>query len=120
MSTTRTTSDRGGRTPYTVVGGGRRDRVRRYPYALTLLVLSRGDRLFRSDFLRDLEDRPGGGRLGEDREQVGGLRRRDASLALGTASAQRRADLGLHFSLYLAEGARSCAEKTPRTRGESS
>jgi hypothetical protein len=31
--------------------------VRRYPFPLTLLVLGRGDRLFRPDLLRDLESR---------------------------------------------------------------
>jgi len=45
------------RIPYTVIGGPRWDRVRRYPFALTLLVISRGDRLFRFELLRDLESR---------------------------------------------------------------
>lgn len=74
MNTTRTTSDAheppygstrsastlshaGTRTvtvPYTVIGGPRWDRVRKFPYGMTLLVLSRGDRLFRTDLLKDL------------------------------------------------------------------
>jgi len=63
MNTTRTTSDLqslhapGGpvRTvAYSVVGGPRWDRVRKYPYEMTLLVMSRGDRLFRADLLSDL------------------------------------------------------------------
>jgi len=57
MSTTRTTSRPRERVPYTVIGGPRWDRVRKYPYALTLLVLSRGDRLFRPELLRDLQSR---------------------------------------------------------------
>jgi len=64
MSTTRTTSEVGGesRAPrgsvsYTVVGGPRWDRVKKYPFPLTLLVMSRGDRLFRSDLLADLLSR---------------------------------------------------------------
>ncbi len=58
MSTTRTTSD-GSRAPipYTVVGGPRWDRVRRYPFPLTLLVLGRGDRLFKGELLKDLQAR---------------------------------------------------------------
>jgi len=39
------------------MGGARGDRVRRYPYRVTLLVLSRGDRLFRPELLRDLQGR---------------------------------------------------------------
>jgi hypothetical protein len=61
MNTTRTTTEREAQIPYTVVGGPRWDRVRRYPFALTLLVLSRGDRLYRAELLRDLSAR----RLGE-------------------------------------------------------
>ena len=57
MSTTRTTSEADARIPYTVIGGARWDRVRRYPFALTMLVLSRGDRLFRGELLRDLQAR---------------------------------------------------------------
>ena len=57
MSTIPTTSDRAARLPYTVVGGSRWDRVRKYPFPLTLLVLSRGDRLFRSELLHDLSSR---------------------------------------------------------------
>ncbi len=34
------------RTPYTVIGGERRDRVRKYPFPLSVLILSRGGRLF--------------------------------------------------------------------------
>jgi hypothetical protein len=34
------------------MGGGRRDRIRKYPYRLTILILSRGDRLFRAEMLR--------------------------------------------------------------------
>ena len=82
MSTTRTTSDgrndgalsefaapsgqrrehpgAPARVPYTVIGGPRWDRIRKYPFSLTLLVLSRGDRLFRSDLLRDLLARRAG------------------------------------------------------------
>jgi hypothetical protein len=59
MSTTRSTSDRGPRPqaerpPYTVVGGPRWDRIRKYPYGITFLVLARGDRLFRAALLADL------------------------------------------------------------------
>ncbi len=58
MSTTRTTPETPdasqGRVPYTVVGGPRWDRVRKFPFSMTLLVLSRGDRLFRADLLSDL------------------------------------------------------------------
>jgi hypothetical protein len=71
MSTTRSTSEpegadpRGGsdlgHIPYTVIGGPRWDRVRRYPFGFTLLVMSRGDRLFRAELLRDLQGR----RIGE-------------------------------------------------------
>ena len=43
--------------PYTVIGGPRWDRVRRYPFAVTLLILSRGDRLFRAELLKDLASR---------------------------------------------------------------
>lgn len=62
MSTTRSTSDRAGRPAgarpsYTVVGGPRWDRVRRYPYEVCFLVLARGDRLFRAELLRDLAQR---------------------------------------------------------------
>ncbi len=41
--------------PYTVIGGARWDRVRRYTHELTFLVLSRGDRLFRSELLAELQ-----------------------------------------------------------------
>jgi len=54
MNTTRTISETGSRIPYTVVGGPRWDRVRRHPFPLTLLVLGRGDRLFKSEMLKDL------------------------------------------------------------------
>jgi len=65
MNTTRSTSDHAGspgaafsaRVPYTVIGGPRWDRVRKYPYRLTILVLGRGDRLFRPELLRDLQER---------------------------------------------------------------
>lgn len=64
MNTTRTTSEapgdlapRDARIPYTVIGGPRWDRVRRYSFPLTLLVLSRGDRLFRPELLKDLHSR---------------------------------------------------------------
>lgn len=62
MSTTPTTSDprlprTPSRAPYTVVGGARWDRIRKYPFGLTLLVLSRGDKLFRGELLRDLDSR---------------------------------------------------------------
>jgi hypothetical protein len=57
MNTTHTTSEVERRIPYTVMGGARGDRVRRYPYPVTLLVLSRGDRLFRPELLRDLQGR---------------------------------------------------------------
>ncbi len=57
MSTTPSTTERPARIPYTVLGGPRRDKVRRYPFPLTVLVLGRGDRLFRSALLRDLEER---------------------------------------------------------------
>lgn len=61
MNTTRTTSEREPRLPYTVIGGPRWDRVRRYAFPLTLLVLSRGDRLFRPELLKELQSR----RMGE-------------------------------------------------------
>jgi hypothetical protein len=54
MNITRTTSEPPARIPYTVVGGPRWDRVRRNPFPLTLLVLGRGDRLFKSEMLKDL------------------------------------------------------------------
>jgi hypothetical protein len=38
-----------------VIGGARWDRVLRYPFPITLLVLSRGDRLFRAGLLKDLQ-----------------------------------------------------------------
>ena len=67
MNTIRTTSEasllsavpqpREAQIPYTVVGGPRWDRVRRYSSPLTLLVLSRGDRLFRPELLKDLQSR---------------------------------------------------------------
>lgn len=62
MNTTRTTSDpsrvqQDAATPYTVVGGPRWDRIRKYPFRLTVLVMARGDRLFRSELLRDLASR---------------------------------------------------------------
>jgi len=70
MNTTHTTSEaprqtglhatdapREARIPYTVIGGPRRDRVRRYSFPLTLMVLSRGDRLFRPELLKDLSSR---------------------------------------------------------------
>ncbi len=64
MSTTRTTSESAkapgavpSRVPYTVIGGPRWDRVRKYPYSMTLLVMSRGDRLFRAELLSDLLSR---------------------------------------------------------------
>ena len=59
MNTTRSISDatREARVPYTVIGGPRRDRVRRYSFPLTLLVMSRGDRLFRPELLKDLHAR---------------------------------------------------------------
>lgn len=57
MNTTRTISETPARIPYTVVGGPRWDRVRRHPFPLTLLVLGRGDRLFKSEMIRDLLER---------------------------------------------------------------
>jgi hypothetical protein len=39
---------------YTVIGGARWDRVRRWSHDLTFLVLSRGDRLFRGELLAEL------------------------------------------------------------------
>lgn len=62
MSTTRSTSDHSAAgaaagASYTVVGGGRWDRIRKYPYEITFLVLGRGDRPFRGQLLRDLESR---------------------------------------------------------------
>ncbi len=54
MNTTRTISESVPRIPYTVVGGPRWDRIRRHPFPLTLLVLGRGDRLFKSEMLREL------------------------------------------------------------------
>src|SRR5512136_2196308 len=60
MSTTPSISD--SRSPpravpvsYTVIGGTRWDRVRRYPHELTFLVLSRGDRLFRGALFTELQ-----------------------------------------------------------------
>ena len=57
MNTTPTTSDGSSRLPYTVMGGPRWDRIRRYPFPLTLLVLGRGDRLFKGELLKDLQAR---------------------------------------------------------------
>jgi hypothetical protein len=57
MNTTHTITEHGPQIPYTVVGGARWDRVRRYPFPLTFLVLSRGDRLFRAELLKDLQSR---------------------------------------------------------------
>jgi hypothetical protein len=57
MNTTRTISEAEARIPYTVIGGPRWDRVRRYPFPLTILVISRGDRLFRAELLKDLQSR---------------------------------------------------------------
>jgi hypothetical protein len=57
MSTTPSTSEPTGRLPYTVLGGPRWDRVRRHPFPLTLLVLGRGDRLFKNDLIMDLLSR---------------------------------------------------------------
>ncbi len=54
MNGTHTTSKPGG-IPYTVMGGGRRDRIRKYPYRLTILILNRGDRLFREELLRQVD-----------------------------------------------------------------
>lgn len=54
MSTTRSTSS-AVPVPYTVIGGARRDRVRRYAHELTFLVLSRGDRLFRAGLFTELQ-----------------------------------------------------------------
>ena len=49
--------------PYTVIGGARWDRVRRYSHDLTFLVLSRGDRLFRGALLAELQALGAGGIL---------------------------------------------------------
>jgi hypothetical protein len=62
MNTTRTISDpsrarSGAAAPYTVVGGPRWDRIRKYPFRLTVLVMARGDKLFRAELLRDLASR---------------------------------------------------------------
>jgi hypothetical protein len=57
MNTTPTISEGSPRLPYTVMGGPRWDRIRRYPYPLTLLVLGRGDRLFQGEMLKDLQAR---------------------------------------------------------------
>ena len=54
MSTIPTTSKRL-RIPYTVVGGTRSNRSRQRPGAMTLLLLNRGGRLFKSTFYADLE-----------------------------------------------------------------
>jgi hypothetical protein len=56
---------------YTVLGGPRWDRVRRHPFPLTLLVLGRGDRLFKSDLLTDL--------LGKDLGEVLWIESADSS-----------------------------------------
>jgi hypothetical protein len=37
------------------MGGGRRDRIRKYPYRLTVLILGRGDKLFRAELLSQVE-----------------------------------------------------------------
>ena len=43
-----------GRVPYTVVGGTRKDRIRKYSARLTVLILSRLGRLYKEDFLEEL------------------------------------------------------------------
>jgi hypothetical protein len=40
--------------PYTVIGGRRWDKLTRHPFRLTILVLGRGDKLFRNDLLKEL------------------------------------------------------------------
>jgi len=54
MSTIPTTFKRL-RIPYTVVGGTRTDRARKFPVALSLLLLNRGGRLFKHSFFTELE-----------------------------------------------------------------
>ena len=54
MSGTPITS-KGTRVPYTVVGGGRRDKIRKYPFRLTVVIVARGDRLFRRELLAEIE-----------------------------------------------------------------
>jgi hypothetical protein len=39
------------------MGGPRWDRIRRYPYPLTILVMGRGDRLFKAEMLKDMQSR---------------------------------------------------------------
>lgn len=41
--------------PYTVVGGKKKDRIRRYPHPLTILILSRVGRLYKEEFLEELQ-----------------------------------------------------------------
>jgi hypothetical protein len=54
MSGTPTIS-KGSTIPYTVIGGFRRDRIRKYPFTISVLVLNRGDRLFRAELLSNIE-----------------------------------------------------------------
>lgn len=53
MSGTPITSKAAG-VPYTVVGGGRRDKIRKYPFKMTVLILTRGGRLFRGELLEQI------------------------------------------------------------------
>jgi hypothetical protein len=42
--------------PYTVVGGKKKDRIRRFPHPLTILILSRTGRLYKDEFLEELQN----------------------------------------------------------------
>ncbi len=53
MNTIHTTTKRS-RLPYTVVGGARLDTRKQYPVELTLLVLSRGSRIYRGELLNQI------------------------------------------------------------------
>ena len=53
MSTIHTTTKRS-RLPYTVVGGGRLDTRKQFPVNLTLLILSRGSRIYRGELLNQI------------------------------------------------------------------
>ena len=55
MSTIPTTFKRP-RVPYTVVGGLKKDRIRRYSSRLTILILGRGGRFYRGSLLEEILD----------------------------------------------------------------
>jgi hypothetical protein len=58
MSTTPTIFKKA-RTPYTVIGGPRADRIRRVSSPLTVILLARGGRFYRQELLDTLQEHPG-------------------------------------------------------------